>query len=90
MEIMQREVQRSYVPQDVQVALDTILSYCYHVNLENQILTKRLDDITKFASPEERENAIALAHKTTYDSESKRISAILTRSKKGEGSEVTK
>lgn len=77
MEIMQREVACSYIPQDVQAAIDTILSYCYRINLENQVITKRLGEINKYAAPDGVEEEIARTHKNTYMTESKRLEEII-------------
>lgn len=35
-DILKREINHAYIPQDVQAAIDTILSYAYTITLENQ------------------------------------------------------
>jgi len=72
-DVLMREIKQSHIPQDVQVAIDTLLSWGYTVNLENQILRERLDEVRRLLNDREIEEAIVATHKGTVSSESARI-----------------
>lgn len=81
MEIIDREVFISYIPQDVQSAIDTILSWGYAINLENQILRQRLQEVQSFISDSEIDKAVEATHKNTEAATAERVRVMITRSK---------
>lgn len=85
MEIIDREISISHVPQDVQSAIDTILSWGYAVNLENQILRQRIKEIQKFISESEIDEAVEATHKNTKAATAERVRVMITRSKAKKG-----
>ncbi len=76
-DVIMREIKHTYVPQDVQVAIETILSYAYTLNLENQVLRRRLDEAHRFLDDSEIDKEIVATHKNTEASESARILKII-------------
>jgi hypothetical protein len=84
MEIIDREVSISYVPQDVQSAFDTILSWGYAVQLENQILRQRLEEVQSFISESEIDKAVEATHKNTKAAIAERVRVMITKTNKGE------
>ena len=87
MEIMEREVSYSYIPSDVQIAIDTILSYCYHVNLEKQILSRRMGAIEKLARDSEIDADEKATHENTFRNESARLRQIVAQDADSKGAE---
>ena len=75
-DILKREINHAYLPQDVQVAIDTILSYAYTINLENQVLRRRLEDAKRLLDDREIDEEIVATHMNTEASESTRICKI--------------
>jgi hypothetical protein len=84
MEIIDREVSISYVPQDVQSAFDTILSWGYAVQLENQIIRQRLEEVQSFISESEIDKAVEATHKNTKAAIAERVRVMITKTNKGE------
>ena len=76
-DILKREINHAYIPQDVQVAIDTILSYAYEITLENQVLRRRLEYVKVFINEREIDKEIAATHRDTETSESTRIRKIV-------------
>ena len=76
-DVIKREINRAYIPQDVQAAIDTILSYAYTLKLENQVLRRRLDETRRFLDDREIDKEIVATHKNTEASESTRICKIV-------------
>lgn len=76
-DVLKREINHSYIPQDVQAAIDTILSYAYTINLENQVLRRRLEDAHRILDDREIDNEIVATHKNTEALESTRIRKIV-------------
>ena len=76
-DVLMREIKQSYIPQDVQVAIDTILSYAYTINLENQVLRRRLEDAHRILDDREIDEEIVATHKDIEASESTRIRKIV-------------
>lgn len=76
-DVLKREINHAYIPQGVQVAIDTILSYAYNLTLENQVLRRRLDDAHRILDDREIDNEIAATHRNTEASESTRIRKIV-------------
>lgn len=85
MEIIDREVSISHVPQDVQSAIDTILSWGYAVQLENQILRHRLEEIRMSTSESEINEAIKTTHRNTKVATAERMRVMITRTEAEEG-----
>jgi hypothetical protein len=85
MEIIDREVCISYIPQDVQSAIDTILSWGYTVNLENQILRQRIKEIQTFISEIEIDKAVEATHKNATMATAERVRVIMAQSKAKKG-----
>ena len=75
-DVIKREINHAYIPQDVQVAIDTILSYAYTITLENQVLRRRLEDAKRLLDDREIDKEIVETHMNTEASESMRISKI--------------
>ena len=75
-DVLKREISHAYIPQDVQVAIDTILSYAYTINLENQVLRRRLEDAKRLLDDREIDKEIVATHMNTEASESIRIRKI--------------
>ena len=75
-DVLKREINHAYIPQDVQSAIDTILSYAYTLNLENQVLRRRLEDAKQLLDDREIDREIVATNKNTEASESIRISKI--------------
>lgn len=76
-DVLKREINHAYIPQDVQVAIDTILSYAYTVNLENQVLRRRLEDAKRLLDDSEIDKEIVATHMNTEASESTRLRKIV-------------
>lgn len=76
-DVLKREINHSYIPQDVQVAIDTILSYAYTINLENQVLRRRLEDAKRLLDDREIDKEVVATHTNTVASESTRIRKIV-------------
>lgn len=85
MEIIDREVSISYVPQDVQSAVDTILTWGYSINLENQILRQRIKEIQAIIDESEIDKAVEATHKNTKAATAERVRVMITQSKAKEG-----
>ena len=75
-DVLKREINHSYIPQDVQVAIDTILSYAYSLTLENQVLRRRIEDTKRLLDDHEIDKEIVATHKNTIESEPIHISKI--------------
>ena len=75
-DILKREINHAYIPQDVQVAIDTILSYAYTITLENQVLRRRLEDAKRLLDDREIDKEIVATHMNTEASASTRICKI--------------
>jgi hypothetical protein len=80
MKIIDREVCISCIPQDVQSAIDTILSWGYAEHLENQILRQRLKEVQAFVSESEVDAAVEATHKNTKAATAERVRVMITRS----------
>ena len=80
MEIIEREAFHSYIPQDVQNAIDTILSFCYTVNLENKVLNRRIAEILRLVGANEINAEIKSTHCGTVKQESSRLTEIINHS----------
>lgn len=76
-DMLKREVEHTYIPQDMQSAIDTISSYAYTLNLENQVLRRRLEEARRLLDDREIEKEIAATHMNTEASESARIRKIV-------------
>lgn len=76
-DIIKREINHAYIPQDVQAAIDTILSYAYTITLENQVLRRRLEDAKRLLDDREIDKEIVATHMNTDASESSRIRDIV-------------
>lgn len=76
-DVLKREINHAYIPQDVQAAIDTILSYAYTITLENQVLRRRLEYVKVFINEREIDKEIAATHRDTERSESTRIREII-------------
>ena len=85
MEIIDREISISHVPQDVQSAIDVILSWGYSVHLENQILRQRIKEIQSFISESEIDKAVEATHKNTKAATAERVRVMITQSKAKKG-----
>ena len=76
-DVIKREINHTYIPQDVQVAIDTILSYAYTTTLENQVLRRRLEDARRLLDDREIDEEIVATHMNTEASESTRLRKIV-------------
>lgn len=76
-DILKREINHAYIPQDVQAAIDTILSYAYTITLENQVLRRRLEDARRLLDDREIDEEIVATHMNTEASESTRLRKIV-------------
>ena len=85
MEIIDREVSISHVPQGVQSAIDTILSWGYTVQLENQILRQRIEEVRTFINEREIDEAMEATHKNTKAATAELVRVMITRSRPEEG-----
>ena len=75
-DVIEREINHAHIPQDVQAAIDTILSYTYNLTLENNVLRRRLEDARRLLNDREIDKEIVATHKNTEASESTRIRKI--------------
>ena len=76
-DVLKREINHSYIAQDVQVAIDTILAYAYTLTLENQVLRRRLEDAKRLLDDREIDREIVATHLNTEASASTRIRKIV-------------
>ena len=84
-DVLKREINHAYIAQDVRAAIDTILSYAYALNLENQVLRRRLDETRRFLDDREICKEIVATHANTEASASTRIRKIVNEMPAQEG-----
>lgn len=76
-DVIKREINHAYIPQKVQAAIDTILSYSYTITLENQVLRRRLEYVKRLIDEREIDKEVVATHRNTEASESTRIRKIV-------------
>lgn len=86
-DVLKREINHAHIPQDVQAAIDTILSYAYAITLENQVLRRRLEYVKVLINEREIDKEIAATHRDTEASESTRIRKIVNETLPATGQE---
>lgn len=86
-DVLKREINHAYIPQDVQAAIDIILSYAYNLTLENQVLRRRMEYVKLLLDDREIDKEIDATHMNTEASESARILKIINETpyEAGEG-----
>ena len=73
MEVIDREVAMSHIPQDVQNAISTILSWGYALELENQILRQRMKEVSRLSCDGDVDAVMNATHRNTEAAVRKRL-----------------